>query len=183
VLGVISNVFYHDMGFSKDQIANISKTFGLFMTILGSFLGGSLTLRFGVMPILFLGALLSAGTNLLFLLLAGSGPDSTMLIVVITADNLSSGLATAAFIAYLSGLTNISFTAFQYALFSSLMTLLPKLLGGYSGGIVDSVGYEAFFLFTALIGVPVLLLIWLAAKWVPLHGVQPGIGEEQEEKT
>lgn len=167
VLGVISNVFYQDMGFSKDQIADITKTFGLLMTLLGGFLGGALSLRYGVMRMLFLGALLSAGTNLLFLLLAQSGANVPLLILVITADNLSAGLASAAFVAYLSGLTRVAFTAFQYALFSSLMTLLPKLLGGYSGSIVDTVGYPQFFLITAALGLPVLVLIWLASRLAP----------------
>ncbi|MCW8903437.1 MAG: MFS transporter, partial [Sedimenticola sp.] len=81
-----------------------------------------------------------------------------------TADNLSAGLAGAAFVAYLSGLTHVAFTAFQYALFSSLMTLVPKLLGGYSGSLVDAFGYERFFLFTAVLGLPVLLLIYLASR-------------------
>jgi len=90
-----------------------------------------------------------------------------MLVMVIAADNLSAGLASAAFIAYLSGLTNISFTAFQYAVFSSLMTLFPKLLGGYSGSIVDSIGYSSFFLITAVIGIPVLLLVYLAGRYMP----------------
>ncbi len=167
VLGIVSNVFYQDMGFTKDQIANITKTFGLVMTIVGGFLGGGLALHYGVMRILFLGALLSAATNLLFLLLAQSGADVPLLIVVIAADNLSAGVASAAFVAYLSGLTHISFTAFQYAVFSSLMTLFPKLLGGYSGTIVDAVGYSAFFTMTALMGVPVLLLVYLAGRYVP----------------
>ncbi len=167
VLGVISNVFYQDMGFTLDQIANVTKIFGPIMIIFGSFMGGGLVLRYGVMRILFLGAVLSAATNLLFMLLAQSGPDVSMLILVIAADNLSAGLASAAFIAYLSGLTNISFTAFQYAVFSSLMTLLPKLLGGYSGTIVDSIGYSNFFLFTAALGIPVLLLVYLAGRYMP----------------
>ncbi len=167
VLGVISNVFYQDMKFTKDQIADITKTFGLAMTIMGGFLGGTLVLRFGVMRILFLGAVLSAATNLLFMLLATSGHDVGMLILVIATDNLSAGLASAAFIAYLSGLTNISFTAFQYAVFSSIMTLFPKLLGGYSGAIVNSIGYSNFFLLTAALGIPVLLLVYLAARYMP----------------
>ncbi len=167
VLGVISNVFYQDMGFTKHQIADITKTFGLSMTILGGFLGGGLALRYGVMRILFLGAVLSAATNLLFLMLAQSGANVPMLIFVIAADNLSAGLASAAFIAYLSGLTNISFTAFQYAVFSSLMTLFPKMLGGYSGTIVDSIGYNTFFLITAALGIPVLLLVYLAGHYMP----------------
>jgi PAT family beta-lactamase induction signal transducer AmpG len=164
VLGVIANVFYQDMGFTKPQIATVVKTFGLFMTIFGGFLGGILAVRYGVMRILFLGAVLSAATNLLFMLLAGMGNEIWMLYVVISADNLSAGLASAAFIAFLSSLTNISFTAVQYAIFSSLMTLLPKMLGGYSGGMVESLGYQWFFILTALIGLPVLLLIALAAK-------------------
>ena len=164
VLGVITNVFYQDLGFTKPVIANVVKSFGLGMTILGGFLGGLLAIRFGVMKILFLGAVLSALTNLLFMLLAQVGQDITMLYVVIAADNLSAGLASAAFIAFLSSLTNISFTAMQYAIFSSLMTLLPKILGGYSGTIVENIGYEQFFLITAVMGIPVLLLIVLANK-------------------
>lgn len=168
VLGVISNVFYQDMGFSKNEIASVTKTFGLFMTILGGFLGGTLTIRFGVIRMLFVGAVLSSATNLLFLLLAQSGHDLVMLAVVIAADNISAGLASAAFIAFLSSLTNISFTAMQYAIFSSLMTLFPKLLGGYSGGIVDSWGYDNFFILTTLMGLPVLFLVWYAG-----HLLQP----------
>jgi len=164
VLGVISNLFYQDLGFTKVEIASVVKTFGLFMTIAGGFLGGVLSLRYGVMRILFLGALLSAVTNLLFMALAQMGNDIGMLYLVISADNLSAGLASAAFIAFLSSLTNISFTAMQYAIFSSLMTLLPKLLGGYSGVIVEAVDYPSFFLITALLGLPVLLLIWWAGK-------------------
>lgn len=164
VLGIISNVFYQDMGFSKNEIASIVKTFGLFMTIAGGFLGGLLAMRYGVMRILFLGAVLSAATNLLFMLLADMGHNLPMLYLVISADNLSAGLASAAFVAFLSSLTNISFTAVQYAIFSSLMTLLPKVLGGYSGSMVDGIGYSNFFAVTALMGVPVLVLIWMAGK-------------------
>jgi PAT family beta-lactamase induction signal transducer AmpG len=164
VLGVIANVFYQDLGFSKIEIANVVKTFGLFMTIAGGFLGGLLAVRFGVMKILFLGAALSAATNILFMVLANVGHDMSMLYIVISADNLSAGLASAAFIAFLSKLTNISFTAVQYAIFSSIMTLLPKILGGYSGSMVDSIGYPDFFIFTAILGIPVLVLILVAGK-------------------
>ncbi len=162
VLGVVANVFYIDMGFSKNVIATVTKTFGLGMTLFGGFLGGLLTVRFGVYAILFSGALLAAGTNLLFMLLAQNGTDLTLLTVVIAADSFCAGLASTAFIAFLSSLTNISFTAVQYALFSSLMTLFPKLIAGYSGTVVASWSYESFFLLTALMGLPVLLLVWLA---------------------
>ena len=170
VLGVVSNVFYVDLGFSKNVIAGITKFYGVGMTILGGFLGGILTLRYGVYAILFVGALLSAGTNLLFMVLAGSGTDVVLLTVVIAVDNLSGGLAATAFVAFLSSLTNISFTAVQYALFSSLMTLFPKLFGGYSGTIVTNYGYNNFFLLTAAMGIPVLLLIWLARRRVVADG-------------
>ncbi|MEO1888916.1 MAG: MFS transporter [Cycloclasticus sp.] len=174
VLGVISNIFYQDLGFTKPEIASVVKTFGLLMTIVGGFLGGLLVLRFGVMKILLLGAVLSALTNLLFMLLAQVGHNMPMLYLVISADNLSAGLASAAFIAFLSGLTNISFTAVQYAIFSSLMTLLPKVLGGYSGSMVESLGYDKFFMLTALMGVPVLILIALANKRfkLPAHTIK-----------
>ncbi len=164
VLGVISTVFYQDLGFSKPVIASIIKTFGLFMTLAGGFLGGMLTIRYGVTRILFLGAILSSLTNLLFMGLATAGNDITFLTLVIAADNLSAGIATTAFVAFLSSLTSISFTAVQYAIFSSLMTLLPKLIGGYSGTMVSAWGYERFFLITTLMGIPVLGLIWLADK-------------------
>lgn len=169
VLGVISNVFYQDLGFTKPEIASVVKSFGLLMTIAGGFLGGLLAIRFGVMRILFLGALLSALTNLLFMLLAQSGHDMVMLYIVISADNLSAGLASAAFIAFLSSLTNIAFTAVQYAIFSSLMTLLPKILGGYSGTLVETLGYQQFFLITALMGIPVLLLILWAGRYFQIE--------------
>ena len=164
VLGVISNVFYYDLGYSKDEIASAVFVYGVLMTIVGGLIGGLLSVRFGVIRILFLGALLSAATNLLFMILASVGYDLRWLYIVISADNLSAGLASAAFIAFLSSLTNVSFTATQYAIFSSLMTLLPKILGGYSGTMVDAVGYPTFFLVTALMGLPVLLLIIIAAR-------------------
>ena len=173
VLGAAANIFYQDMGFSKVQIANVSKLFGLWMTILGGFLGGLLAVRFGVMRILMLGAVLSAITNLLFILLANtaSGADVVegsgnvnLLLVVIVADNLSAGVAQAAFIAFLSILTNVSFSAVQYAIFSSLMTLFPKALGGYSGALVESMGYTNFFIMTTLLTLPVIVLILLSRK-------------------
>ncbi|MDJ0808181.1 MAG: MFS transporter [Gammaproteobacteria bacterium] len=170
VLGVISNVFYVDLGFSKAEVAAITKVYGVIMTLLGAGLGGLLMVRLGVMRILFAGGLLAAATNLLFALLSTLGHDVLMLTVVISIDNLSAGLATSAFVAYLSSLTNVSYSATQYALFSSVMLLLPKFLGGFSGVMVDGVGYPMFFLITTLMGVPVLVLILLAMRYVPSSG-------------
>ena len=162
VMGIMANPFYVDMGYTKDEVAAVTKVYGVVMTLAGAFLGGALTLRWGVGRVLMLGAVLSALTNLLFAWLAGHGHDVTALIAVVSADNLASGIASAAFIAYLSGLTNVQYSATQYALFSSMMLLAPKWLAGFSGVAVDAVGYPTFFAGTALLGVPVLGLVWLA---------------------
>lgn len=164
VMGIMANPFYVDMGYTKDEVAAVTKVFGVIMTLLGAFIGGILALRFGVMRILFLGAILSATSNLLFAWLSTRGHDLTGLIWVISADNLSSGIASAAFIAYLSSLTNVQYSATQYALFSSMMLLLPKWLAGFSGVYVDRFGYETFFISTALIGIPVLILIGITIR-------------------
>jgi MFS transporter, PAT family, beta-lactamase induction signal transducer AmpG len=164
VMGIMANPFYVDMGFTKDEVAAVTKIYGVIMTLVGAFLGGVLSMRFGVMRVLMLGAVLSAATNLLFAGLSTRGHDLTALIFVVSADNLASGIASAAFIAYLSSLTNINYSATQYALFSSMMLLAPKFLAGYSGRYVDLFGYQNFFTATALLGLPVLVLIWLAAR-------------------
>jgi PAT family beta-lactamase induction signal transducer AmpG len=166
VMGIMANPFYVDMGYTKEEVAAVSKFYGVVMTLAGAFVGGALALRFGVVRILMLGAVLSAASNLLFAWLAGRGHDLTGLIFVISADNLSAGIASAAFIAYLSGLTNVAYSATQYALFSSVMLLLPKFVAGFSGAFVDAHGYVSFFLSTAALGIPVLLLVWLAGRVV-----------------
>ena len=164
VMGIMANPFYVDMGYSKDEVAAVSKVFGVLMTLVGAFIGGVLAVRLGVMRVLMLGAILSAASNLLFAWLGTRGHDLQALIWVVSADNLAGGLASSAFIAYLSGLTQVRYSATQYALFSSMMLLLPKWLAGFSGVVVDSVGYSSFFVGTALLGVPVLLLVALASR-------------------
>jgi PAT family beta-lactamase induction signal transducer AmpG len=178
VMGIMANPFYVDMGYSKAEVASVSKIYGVIMTLAGALLGGAMALRWGVMRVLMLGALLSAASNLLFSWLGGHGHDVVALIAVISADNLASGIASAAFVAYLSSLTNISYSATQYALFSSMMVLAPKWLAGFSGQFVDSWGYQVFFISTALLGLPVLLLVWLAGRSMalaqPVHGLDQG---------
>ncbi len=164
VMGIMANPFYVDMGYTKDEVAAVTKIYGVIMTLAGAFVGGALAMRFGVMRVLMLGAVLSAASNVLFAWLGTRGHDVNALIFVISADNLSSGIASAAFIAYLSSLTNINYSATQYALFSSMMLLLPKFLAGYSGKYVDAFGYSHFFTATALLGLPVLVLVWLASR-------------------
>ncbi|CAN7276839.1 AmpG family muropeptide MFS transporter [Pseudorhodoferax sp. LjRoot39] len=171
VMGIMANPFYVDMGFSEAEVATVSKVYGVVMTLVGAFVGGALAMRVGVLRVLMLGAVLSAASNLLFAWMAGRGHDLAALTLVVSADNLAGGIASAAFIAYLSSLTNVQYSATQYALFSSLMLLLPKFIAGFSGQYVDSFGYASFFTGTALLGVPVLALVWLVGRRLP---VKPG---------
>lgn len=163
-MGVMANPFYLDLGFSKKDIADVSKVFGFFMTILGTSLGGMLVVRFGIMRPLLLGAVLAALTNLLFAALAVNEPSLGLLAGVISADNLSGGIAAATFIAYLSSLTNTAYTATQYALFSSLMTLPAKLIGSFSGDVAVTYGYDVFFIYSAFIGLPAIGLVILLMR-------------------
>ncbi|MGO2883890.1 MAG: AmpG family muropeptide MFS transporter [Psychrobacter celer] len=166
VAGVISNVFYQDMGFSKTDIANAVKLVGVIMAIAGGFLGGLLAQRFRIMHAMMIGAILACATNLLFVVLTYNPGSLPIMYVAVIFDNLAAGLASAVFIAFLSALTSIRFTAVQYAIFSSLMTLIPKVMGGYSGSIVDSMGYPFFFIFTFAIGIPILALIYFVDKHI-----------------
>ena len=169
VLGVMANVFYIEKGFSIAEIATYSKFFGTIATIVGGVIGGLASVHLGVMRSLFIGALISALSNILFAWLALVTADVKILAFVITADNVASGFAGATFIVYLSALTSIKFTATQYALFSSTMLFLPKLIAGYAGGFVNLFGYPTFFIFTAIIGVPVLLLIMWINKTIKIN--------------
>lgn len=164
VMGIMANPFYVDMGYTKAQVAAVTKIYGVLMTLLGAFVGGAMAMRWGVMRVLMLGALLSASSNLLFAWLAGQAPTTVGLTLVVSADNLAGGIASAAFIAYLSSLTNVQYSATQYALFSSMMLLAPKWLAGFSGQFVDAYGYSPFFISTAALGLPVLVLVALAAR-------------------
>jgi PAT family beta-lactamase induction signal transducer AmpG len=166
-MGVMANPFYlTHMGFSKTDVADVTKIFGFFMTILGSVVGGFLVIRYGVRPVLLAGAVLTAATNLLFVAIADQPPSLFSLGLVVSADNLSGGIANVALIAWLSSMTSAAFTATQYALFSSLMTLPGKFLGGFSGILVEGYGYAEFFLISAAMGLPAIALAW----WVLRHG-------------
>ncbi len=159
VMGVMANIFYLEKGYEIKDIATFSKFFGLVATILGGFLGGFFAMKFSTYKSLLLGAIAAALTNLLFAFLALIEKDLIYLATIIIADNLASGFAGAAFVVYLSSLTSIKFTATQYALFSSLMLFIPKLIAGYSGAIVNVLNYPLFFVFTAILGLPVIFII------------------------
>ena len=164
-MGVMANPFYLDLGFTKTQIASIAKVFGFGMTIVGSLVGGMLVVRYGLRVMLLVGAALVALTNLAFASLSWWGEASVpLLALVISADNFSGGLANVVFIAFLSSLTHRTYTATQYALFSSLMTSLGGLFGGFSGLVVEGFGYTTFFIYAALLGVPAMLLVVLLGR-------------------
>lgn len=175
-MGVMANPFYLDLGFSKAQIANIAAAFGLGMTLLGAALGGLLVARFGIAPILLLTAFMAPITNLAFAWLAFIGPQTYGLVLAIVADNITGGLAISVFIAYLSSLTNTAYTATQYALFSSLMTLPGQFAAGFTGVMAAFMGWIPFFMTTALTGVPAIVLAALLIKYAhPDRVRRPGI--------
>lgn len=160
-MAAMANPLYIDLGFSLSQIANVTKVFGIAMSIAGGIVGGLLVVRYGIGPMLVAGALIVALTNLLFAALAMTGAQLPMLVVTIMGDNLANGLASTVFIAFLSSLTSRAYTATQYALFSSLMTLPGKFIGGFSGMVVASQGYASFFILASLLGLPA---VWLALR-------------------
>ena len=166
-LGVMAFPFYQDMGYSGTQIGLVSGLVGKFVTIAGALIGGVLVVRYGVMRMLLAGAIVVIATNLLFAWLATQPPLLIWLIIVVGADNLAGGLAGTVFIAYLSSLTNRAYTATQYALFSSIMLLLPKFIGGFSGMVVDASDYPVFFVYAASLGIPSVVLILVLMKKGP----------------
>jgi len=172
-MGGMALPFYLDMGFTRTQIANIAGIWGVGMTIMGGVIGGLLVPRYGLLPVLLTGAILSAGTNLLFSLLALIGPAPEMLVVTISADNFCAGMAMAVFIAWMSSLVNTAYTATQYALFSSLMTLPGKFIGGFGGMVVEAQGYFLFFIYVACLGIPAILLV---SYLLMRNTATPGVG-------
>ncbi len=158
VAGVMANPLYIDTGFSKIDIANVSKLYGVWVGILGAIAGGIAVSRIGLWWTLVIGAAIAAGSNVMFAVLSQAGPRLEVLTLAISIDNFSGNFAGTALIAYMSSLTSASFAATQYALLSSLYALPGKLVGGTSGIAVDAFGYAPFFVGTALIGIPVVLL-------------------------
>ncbi len=175
-MGVMANPFYLDLGFSKAEIANIAAAFGLGMTLAGAALGGLLVARFGIAPMLIATAFMAPATNLAFAWLAYIGPQSYGLVLAIIADNITGGLAISVFIAYLSSLTNTAYTATQYALFSSLMTLPGQFAAGFTGLLAANVGWIGFFTMTAFTGLPAIVLAFMLLRFAhPDRMRRPGI--------
>lgn len=158
VLGILANPFYLDIGYTGTQIGLIAKTFGAWVTIVGIGLGGWAVLKYGVARCLVPATLLIASTNLFFAVMVLVGPEPWMLAVTITADNIAQGFGGTVLIAYLSSLVSARFTATQYAVLSSIMSLFPKLVAGFAGNVQETVGWLGFFLYAAALGVPAILL-------------------------
>jgi PAT family beta-lactamase induction signal transducer AmpG len=164
VLGVMANPFYIELGFSLLEIGAVTKIFGIVVTLSGAVIGGVAVARYGLNGPLVFGAVLLAVTNLFFAGMALYGPEIWFLVLTISADNLAAGFTGTVFIAYLSGLTNVNYTATQYALFSSLMTLPGKVISGFSGFIVEAVDWFSFFVYASVMGIPGILLAIIVTR-------------------
>lgn len=166
-MGPMAYPFYDDMGFSKVEIAYVSKLYGMIATILGGIAGGLIINRFGIMKSLFWFGLLQGITNLMFVAQSYAGHNIYLLTVTISLDNISAGMGTTALVAYLSSLCNIAYTATQYALLSSLMSFARDLFAATSGFLADHVSWDIFFFITALMVIPGLILLAYLTKKYP----------------
>ncbi|MBT3767772.1 MAG: AmpG family muropeptide MFS transporter [Rhodospirillales bacterium] len=168
LLGVMANPFYREMGFSKTEIGLVSKGYGLVMTLIGGFLGGVLVARMDILKALMVCGILQALSNLAFAAQAWVGYSVPMLAVTISIENFTGGMATIAFIAYLSGLCNIAYTATQYALLSSLMAFARTIFASGGGWLADNMDWVTYFLVTTAAALPgLLLLLWLIRRFPP----------------
>jgi len=178
--GVMGNPFYVELGFTKIQIANISKVFGLGATIVGGVVGGVLVNRLGIVKSLIVCGILQMISNLMFAVLAKAGNDTFILSLTIAIENLSGGMGTAAFVAYLSSLCNIAYTATQYALLSSFMAFGRTLLSSSGGWLADHMDWVSFFILTTGAAIPgLLLLIWITKRFPEISDHQQSWGYEE----
>ena len=166
-LGTLTNPFYIDLGFTKTEIAQVTKVFGLFALLAGLFAGGALVKQMGLLKALLVCGVLQAVSNLIFVAQAMAGHDLWMLTVTIGVENFTGGMGTAAFVAYLSSLTNIAFTATQFALLTSFMAFGRTILSSGGGWVTDHIGWIGFFLTSTVIAVPGLILLLVLMRMFP----------------
>jgi PAT family beta-lactamase induction signal transducer AmpG len=175
LLGIMANPFYLDLGYSKSEIAAVSKGYGLTMTLVGGYLGGIMVARYGIMKALLYAGILQCLANLAFAAQALIGYSIPMLAVTISIENLTAGMATTAFIAYLSSLCNIAYTATQFALFTSLMNVTRTVFASGGGWLADHMDWSTYFLLTTFAAIPgLIILVWLI-KYLPAQGKPEGI--------
>jgi PAT family beta-lactamase induction signal transducer AmpG len=165
LLGAITSPFYVSLGFAKPEVATIVKTYGLAATLAGVLAGGAVVRAVGLLRGLWVCGIAQMLSNLIYIAQVQAGHDPVMLTLTITVENLTGGMGTAAFVAYLSSLCNLNYTATQYALLSSFMAQARTLLAGFAGVIQQEVGWTQFFIFTTAAAVPaLLLLLWLQRR-------------------
>jgi MFS transporter, PAT family, beta-lactamase induction signal transducer AmpG len=165
LLGVMANPFYLDLGFSKSEIAAVSKGYGLAMTLIGGYVGGVMVARLGIMRALLYAGIFQCLANLAFALQAMVGYSVPMLAVTISIENLTAGMATSAFIAYLSSLCNVAYTATQYALLSSLMNVTRTVFAAGGGWLAERMDWTEYFVLTTFAAVPgLVVLVWLMKR-------------------
>jgi PAT family beta-lactamase induction signal transducer AmpG len=164
-MGVMTNPFLIEIGFSKEQIATIVKLYGLIATIAGSFIGGWMVYKLGMMRSLWICGIGHGATNLMFVVQAYAGANEAVLALSITLENVTGGMGTAAFVAYISRLTNVAFTATQYALLSSLAAFGRTWLSTPAGWVAEQLGWPLFFAFAAALAIPGLVVLkWLTKR-------------------
>ncbi len=172
-LGIMANPFYVEMGFTTVEIANVTKVFGLGAVIGGGLIGGIMVNRIGIMQSLLICGVLQIGGTLMFVAQALAGHSVPMLIGTIAAENITSGMATSAFVAYLSSLCSQAYTATQYALLSSFFAFTRDVLSASAGWVADQVDWIGFFLISAGVAVPgLLVLLWMMRRYPPPEGSQ-----------
>jgi len=174
--GFMASPLYQQLGFTKIEVANIAKIFGVAATLAGVAGGGVVVARFGIMTGLLVGGILQMLSNLMYVAQVLAGHDTTMLAISIFTENFTNGMGSAAFVAYLSSLCSVAFTATQYALFSSLTALPRSFLSAPSGWLVDRIDWIPFFLLTTAAALPgLLVLLWLMRRPGPLPLADPAI--------
>jgi len=164
-LGNMLHPFYVEMGFSLEEIASVTKVFGLVATLLGGFVGGALVFRMGMMRSLLVCGILQILSNLVFIVFTYSGHSVPMLMAAISAENFTTGMGSVAFVAYLSSLCSINFTASQYAILSALATTGRTFFASSAGMLAEHASWSVFFLASGIIALPgIFALLWLMRK-------------------
>jgi len=169
LIGFMTTPFFLDIGFSKTEVATIAKLYGFGATLVGLFLGGILVSKFGIARCMLWFFLLQIGTNLTYVLLSEYGPRTEFLMLSIACDNLSGGLITTVAVAYIMSLCNLSFTATQYALLSSLASLASKTIASGAGFLAEAYGWTGLFLISAFAGIPALVIMLSGRQHLHRH--------------
>jgi len=174
--GIMTAPFYRSLGFTRGEVAAVASVFGLMMTLLGVMAGGWFVAKIGVGRALVITGIMQMLSNLMYVALNEVGRDMGMLYAQVGVENFTDGLADAAFVAYLTSLTNRAFSATQYALLSSLAAVPLRFLGGWSGQLAEGMGWTPFFLLTTVAALPALfIMLWLLRHLPPPpHGVRAG---------